>query len=229
MRGKLTLPCVPLTQQAFFFVKPDVRQRMAERYEQQLQRQQSRFIRNTENLAPRVQVAVLNQPIFTREGQMAFEVFTMDPLDAPDAVPEVDEQFSCSEAEKAEIIEWFGARSEQFIGYVIDQAIEALASIGNASEKAHILQWMFAADIHGYIEQEVDGTTLARAVFSRDVPMTFQWCCRVHGLNVARFQDAVLDALRCAEAEIRDREKKGQLKPGRHLVYRNARALVETL
>src|SRR4051794_29243534 len=106
MRGKLTLPCVPLTQQAFFFVQPDVRQEMAERYEQQL-RQKSRFIRNTQDTVPMVRVEVLNQPIFSREGQMAFEVFTMDPLEAPDAVPQVDEQFSCSEAEKAQIIDWF--------------------------------------------------------------------------------------------------------------------------
>ncbi|MGH7428305.1 MAG: hypothetical protein ACREJ4_08100, partial [Candidatus Methylomirabilaceae bacterium] len=110
-----------------------------------------------------------------------------------------------------------------------DQAVEALASVGNAKEKAHILQWMFAADIHGHIIQETDGQELTRPIFSRDVPMTFQWCCRVHGLNVERFQDSVLGALKFAEAEIRSREVKGELKPGRHLVYRQARALVENL
>jgi hypothetical protein len=231
MRGKPALPSVPLTQQAFFFVDADDRQQMADQYERQRLKHIKRFIRNTEDAAPVVRVEVLIQPIFTKQGQQAFEVFTADPLEAPDESAGVagDEQFACGEQEKAEIINWFADRAEQFIGYVIDQAVEALASIGNAQEKAHILQWMFAADIHGYVIQEFDGQELTRPIFSRDVPMTFQWCCRVHGLSVERFQQSVLDALKFAEAEIRNRENNGELKPGRHLVYRQARELVDHL
>lgn len=231
MRGKPALPSVPLTQQAFPFVDDDDRQKMGERYERERLKRIRRFIRNTDDTTPVVRVEVLNQPIFTPEGLTAIEVFTTDPMDAPDDSPGVseEEQLVCDEQEKTEIINWFADRAEQFIGYVIDQAVEALASIGNAKEKAHILQWMFAADIHGYVIEEIEGQELTRPIFSRDVPMTFQWCCRVHGLSVERFQQSVLDALKFAEAEIRNREINGELKPGRHLVYRQARELVDNL
>lgn len=231
MQGKYTLPSVPLTQQAFFFVDTDARQQMDELYESQRLKQERRFIHNTETNAPVVRVEVLNQPIFTRQGREALEEYSIDPIDTPvELLDEVeDDAIAASEQEKEEIKEWFADRPEQFIGYVIDQAIESLASVGNAKEKKHQIEWIFAGNLYGHEIITVDGKDVTRPVFSRDVPMTFQWCCRVYGLNAERFQEKLLSALKHAESETRIREERGELKAGRHNVFRDARVLAENL
>lgn len=231
MQGKFTLPCVPLTQQAFFFVDSDARQQMDELYETQRLKQQRRFIHNTKTNAPVVRVEVLNQPIFSLKGLQAFEEFSIDPLDSPEESLDeaIDDPLSASEQEKQEIIEWFADRPEQLVGYVIDQAIESLASVGNAKEKKHQIEWIFAGNLYGHEIITVDGKDVTRPVFARDVPMTFQWCCRVYGLNAERFQEKLLAALKHAETDTRSREERGELKAGRHNVFRDARVLAENL
>lgn len=226
MRGKPELPCVPLTQQAFYFVDPAIRQQMDDRYRYRTTRD---FIKNTDVCAPKVRLEVLNQAILTKAGQQALFQFTTDPLDSPDELPVDDDIASCTEAERIEIVKWFCDRAEQFVGYVIDQAIETLASIGNARGKLETIEWMFAPDIVGHYIETVRGMDCKVPLFAHYKPMTFQWCCRVHGLSPERFQTAVLEALRVAEADTRLREEHGKLKPGRHHAYRDARTYAERL
>lgn len=228
LHGKPKLPCVPLAQQAFFFVQETERQAMALRYEESRTRQ---IIRFETSLREKVSVEVLDQPLFTKEGQLALEVFTRDPLEAAeqaDLTVSVDE-FSCSEKEKQQHIAWIADRAEAFIGYVLDRALEALASAGNATEKADILEWMFASDIYGQeIFEEKDGERI-RTIFSVDVPMSFQWCCKVFGLRPDVLQEHVLGALKHAEAHTRVRETRGEVKPGRSKAYGDALALATKL
>lgn len=232
MQGNLRLPCVPIAQQAFFFVAPEQRQLMADNYEEQERRNRRRFVRYQTHLQQKIRVEVLDQPLFTLEGQQTFESFTCDPLEAADEAEllEACDELACSEKERQEIIAYFAERPQQFVGYVLDRAFDALACIGNAKEKAHILEWMFAADILGHVVETVEEkfgdqvytAEISRPIFSVDEPMTFQWCCKVFGLRPDVYQEQILDNLKRAEAETRFRETKGELRPGRHKTFRDA-------
>lgn len=228
MQGKYELPCVPLAQQAFFFVHEAHRHQMARRYEDSAKRATKRLIRYETGLREKVTVEMLDGPLFTSRGQMAFEVFTRDPLesDTSELLVGVDE-FACTEAEKKECIEWIADRAHSFIGYVIDRALEALASSGNAKEKQHILEWMFAADIYGREIISDENGEHERTVFCAEVPMTFQWCCKLFGLHLDVFQEHVLVALKQAEAHTRVRESRGEVKPGRSKAFADALNLAQ--
>ena len=256
-----------MTQQAFCFVSPEERQAMADKYEGWLKRALKRTgklprqnpddvrvelapaslplfagPRQAENEATQVvRIEVLQQPLFA----FADDRVQVPELDAIDeaVAPTEDDEFSCSEEEKQEHVAWLADRPEQFVGYVLDQAFDVLAGIGNAREKAHIIEWMFAADIHGYLHYveevpsdddgapggKVERVQLTRPIFSVDVPMTFQWCCKVFGLRADAVQARVLDALKDAIAHTRERERNGELKPGRHNVYVAAHQLASIL
>lgn len=242
MQGRLGLPCVPLTQQAFSFVSETDRHSMAAKYEMQVRRALKRIDRISPAVLADLRVEVLEQPLFATADQGASSVPNLDHADESEVLETMDE-FSCSEAEKQEHIDWIAARPERFVGYVLDQAFDVLAGIGNAREKAHIIEWMFAADIHGYLhytekaardcgdtEGESDETVeLVRPIFSVDIPFTFQWCCKVFGLRADEYQTQVLDALNEAIAFTREREKQGELKPGRHKVYQDTHQLASAL
>lgn len=243
MQGRLGLPCVPLTQQAFSFVSPEDRQAMAANYEGHGRRTLKRTYKLQIADLANVRVEVLQQPLFAQADSDAAPVPDLDAAaDFGDA--ETLDEFSCSEAEKREHIEWIADRPEQFIGYVLDMAFDTLASIGNAREKAHIIEWMFAADIHGYLHyvekaardsgddadgEDDDSVELTKPIFSVDIPFTFQWCCKVFGLRADEYQARVLDALKEAIAFTRERENQGELKPGRHQVYQATHQLASSL
>jgi hypothetical protein len=236
VQGRLTLPCVPLTQLAFNFVSSHDRQQMAVNYEEHAQRVLKRILRRASVPIPElgdVRIDILEQPLFASVAH--------DPPAGVDGSLEFDEadepgshdEFSCSEEEKQEHIEWIAEHAHQFIGFVMDRAMDVLASHGNAREKAHIIEWMFAADIAGYLHYEDqfedEKVELKRPVFSVDVPMTFQWCCKVFGLRVDEYQERILDALKEAVAHSRDRENQGQLRRSQYQVYQAAHNLAAAL
>lgn len=243
MQGRLGLPCVPLTQQAFSFVSPEDRQEMAANYEGHGRRTLKRNDKLQLAGLANVRIEVLQQPLFANANGEAAVVPELEEV-ADTGGPEPLDEFSCSEAEKREHIEWIAGRPEQFVGYVLDRAFDVLADIGNAREKAHIIEWMFAADIHGYLHyvekaardsgddadgEEDDSVELTKPIFSVDIPFTFQWCCKVFGLRADEYQARVLDALKEAIAFTRERENQGELKPGRHQVYQATHQLASSL
>jgi hypothetical protein len=244
VQGRLGLPCVPLTQQAFSFVSETDRHSMAVNYEMKVRRALKRIDRISPALLADLRVDVLEQPLFATADQgAASSVPNLEPADETEAFEGSDE-FSCSETEKQEHIDWIVSQPERFVGYVLDSAFDVLAGIGNAREKAHIIEWMFAADIHGYLHytekaardcgddtqaEKDDIVELVKPIFSVDIPFTFQWCCNVFGLRADEYQAQVLDALNEAIAFTRERENQGELKPGRHKVYQDTHQLASAL
>lgn len=240
MQGKLSLPCVPIEQQAFFFVDPEERDIMARKYEDQTRKLNQRFVQYRTRLQQKIRIEVLEQPLFTLEGRGVLESFTRDPLDEPEQgeLLDVCETLACTEQEKQEIIEYFSERPLQLVGYVLDKAFDALACIGNAKEKAHILEWIFAADIMGAVIEEVETedeeghmtvSEITRTIFAVDQPFTFQWCCKLFGLRPDVKQEQILQALKRAEQDTLIRESKGEIKAGRHKTFKDALALAKTL
>lgn len=239
MQGKRALPCVPLEQQAFFFVDQKERVEMARNYETQSNKRQRIVQINTRLLPEKVRVEVLEQPLFTQEGQRALRTYATDPLLAPDSGgSEEDDELNCSEKERVECIEYLADHALQFVGYVMDMALDALASIGNAKQKAFILEWMFAADILGVVIEEIESedqdgqktiVETTRTLFAVDEPFTFQWCCKLFGLRPDEWQTQVLRSLERAEKETLIRENNGEVKSGRHKTYQDALALAKSL
>lgn len=178
-----------------------------------------------------IRVEVLNQPILKPESANALrglrgrsqDCYTRDLWDGLSEDP-----LEATEADKQQDIEWFCDHIEHLAEILIIGSLETLAGVGNAKEKSHAIEWMFAGDIYGHNVKVVGGCSVTRTIYSKDVPMTFQWCSRMSGLSAERLREAVLVALRVAEKETTFREQRGELKPGRHLVYKSARVLAET-
>lgn len=217
MQGNLSLPSVLHEQMTFPFLAETTQGHVS--------------TPATPSRIPKIRVEVLNQPILKPESANALRSLRERPQDhyTRDLLAQLSEDpFEATEEEKKQDIEWFCDHIEHLAEILIIGSLETLAGVGSAKEKNHVIEWMFAGDIYGHNVKEVDGGTITRTIYSKDVPMTFQWCSRMSGLSAERLREAVLEALRVAEKEATLREQRGKLKPGRHLVYREARVLAET-
>lgn len=109
--------------------------------------------------------------------------------------------FTATEAEKRECIQYMADRADLFTVWFIDRSFDCLASVGNVEGKIETLQWIFAPTFDGEVLSR-DGTHRI-PVLNSHVPFTFRWFCRLLGLDVSRFQEALIDAIQDAQCNVK--------------------------
>lgn len=149
---------------------------------------------------------VCELPLFQSLKGTDAERFEADPLYSPEHLPE-DERLPDDEVEKARDISLIADNAFEFVGWYIERNMEMLASVGNAQEKASVLEWMFEPDVELRQPSSLQDYRRPIAIYKDRVPFSFQWCCKVVGFDPDRFRDALLDTIRGAMENVSPRHR----------------------
>lgn len=79
--------------------------------------------------------------------------------------------------------EWTDNGLAQLFGNLLDQSMMALNCKGNAKQKEEVLQWIYAPSL--YLDSR------GNVVQARDIPSTFQFCCRLARENPETYWDFI--------------------------------------
>ncbi len=72
--------------------------------------------------------------------------------------------------EEEETVVWSADAIAQLHSCLLEESLKALAGRGNAQQKLEILEWIFGAEDENLADQ-------------RDVPFSFELCCRLEGMD----------------------------------------------
>lgn len=198
----------PRTQLALGFVSMAEIEAQHTAHEQRVQTQQKRKPSRSPlvTLIDCTTADVYELPLFQSLKGVEAERFVVDPLQSPEHVPE-DDLLPDDEVEKARDIDLIADHAFEFVGWYIERNMEMLASVGNAQEKASVLEWMFEPDVELKQPQSLQDYRQPIAIHKDRVPFSFQWCCKVVGFDPDRFRDALLDTIRGAMENVSPRHQ----------------------
>lgn len=81
----------------------------------------------------------------------------------------------------------------QLHGVLLDESLAALAARGNAEQKKEILRWIFEADF--FADRWETG---GKVMFTKDLPWTFAFCCKLAGEDPDVYRDYICRRLKSA-------------------------------
>lgn len=127
----------------------------------------------------------LTLPLFTLTGEVAI-LFDHEEEDTETDIQAVALSYSddLNALSGAELTPWTDDGIAKLHSVLLEESIKALAARGNAKQKGEILDWLFAPDIVGIDESN-------RCVYADNVPWTYQFCCRLEGMNPDTIRDFV--------------------------------------
>lgn len=102
----------------------------------------------------------------------------------PAAEEAVDESVECKQ-------EWSEAAITTLADNMVTYSLSLLRSKGNSEEKWLTLKWIWGHDVYCYKKQADADSATYHPVLARDVPFTFQFCCRLAGLDYEAIRDGL--------------------------------------